>query len=155
MQDAARAQSTPSRLSQDHAQSWKIVFIFTSRAHLLVLFPAILLSAVAGLLQPLVAIFFGKILETFSEFAGGQIDGSILMRRILENVYALLGIGCCTLVLKGGQLALWLMFGEMQAQAVREELFESLLEKDVEWYESRATGVTTLLTRLQTYGTLP
>lgn len=72
------------------------------------------------------------------------------MQKILINVYALIGIGLTTWLLKGGYFAAWLVFGEMQAKSVRDELFVDLLRKDLEWYDKRTVGIDVLLSRLQT-----
>jgi ATP-binding cassette subfamily B (MDR/TAP) protein 1 len=136
---------------QDHKQrGWGALFAFTRRSHLLVLVPAILLSLVAGLLLPVTAIFFGRVFNNFSDYAAGKIEVTIFTREITGNIYALLVLGVATFVLKGGLFNFWLQFGEMQARCIREELFRTLLEKDLEWYDLRTSGVETLLTRTQT-----
>ena len=129
---------------------WKALFTFTTGLHLLVLLPGLILSTIAGILEPAVAIFFGKFFDTFSDFGAGQIDGQDLMRKSLVDIYGLIMIGGATWLLKGGYFTIWLVFGELQAKAVRDELFQNLLDKDLSWYESRSVGVASLLSRLQT-----
>jgi ATP-binding cassette subfamily B (MDR/TAP) protein 1 len=41
-------------------------------------------------------------------------------------------------------------FGELQARTARREIFDSMLEKEMEWYDSREDGIGSLLIRLQT-----
>lgn len=138
-------------LLQDHKQKgWSALFAFTRKPHLLVLLPAILLSLAAGLILPVTAIFFGRVFNNFSDYAAGKIEATIFTRELTGNIYALLVLGAATFVLKGGLFNFWLQFGEMQARCVREELFRTLLEKDLEWYDLRTSGVETLLTRTQT-----
>ena len=127
------------------------MFAFTRRSHLLTLLPAAVLSTIDGFVVPAIAIYLGKFFDAFSSFGQGQINGSTLMHKTLTDVYVLLAIGTIDLILKGGSFSAWLAFGELQAKSVRDELFRSLLEKDLEWYDSRSSGVGTLLTRLQTY----
>ncbi|EXJ65413.1 hypothetical protein A1O7_01754 [Cladophialophora yegresii CBS 114405] len=128
---------------------WKNLFNFTEKAHLPVLLPAIFMSAVAGGLQPTMAFFFGKFFDNFSDFATSKIDGATFMNRSLTSFYALFAIGGATLLLKGALFSLWLFFGEMQSRYVREPLFASLLDRDMDWYEARTCGVGTLLTKIQ------
>lgn len=97
------------------------------------------------------AIFLGRFFDAFADFGAGKISSDKLMDRTLTSVYALLGVGAGTILLKSGMFAAWLSFGEMQAKSVRDELFKALLEKDLEWFEMRESGVGTLLARLQTY----
>lgn len=138
-------------LWQDHKQrGWSVLFTFTRRSHLVVLLPAILLALAAGLLLPATAIFLGRLFNTFSDYAARKLDAATFNHEILDSIYGLLGLGVATFVLKGGFFNFWLQFGEMQARCVREELFRALLEKDLEWYDLRTTGVETLLSRTQT-----
>ncbi|OAL23986.1 hypothetical protein AYO22_06010 [Fonsecaea multimorphosa] len=131
---------------------WRSIFNFTAKAHLSVLLPAVILSSAAGCLQPAMAFFFGKFFDTFSDFAAGKTDGSTFMERSLGSLYALLGVAAATFFFKGILFSLWLVFGEMQARRIRELLFQSLLDREIEWYEARTTGVGTLLNRFQRYG---
>lgn len=136
-----------------HVNNWMSPFFFTRRGHLLVLLPAVFLSSAAGLLQPAMALYFGKFFDVFSEYATDEIDATTFITRALSFIYTLLAIGVATFLCKGSLFSFWLVFGEMQARSIRELLFESLLDRELEWYESRTTGVGTLLARIHTYGT--
>ena len=138
------------KASKSANQSWKALFAFTAKTHLPALLPGLIISVVAGIVQPAVAIFFGKFFNTFSAYGAGSIDGTELMHETLVDVYALVGIGVATWFFKGGEFSTWVIFGEMQAKSVRDELFNSLLRKDIAWYDTRTTGVGALLSRLQT-----
>ena len=128
---------------------WKPLFNFTQPVHAAVFVPGILLAIAAGILQPALAIFFGKFFNSFSQYGGGMITGAQLMQKTLVDVYALLGIGAATWILKGSYFALWIVFGEMQAKSVRDRLFSHLVQKDLAWFDSRTTGVGALLSRIQ------
>jgi ATP-binding cassette, subfamily B (MDR/TAP), member 1 len=129
--------------------SWRALFNFAEKGHLVVLLPAIFLSALSGILLPALAIIFGKFFDAFSDFGAGTIGDSEFTQRVLIDIYALIGLGGATWLLKGGYFTIWLVFGELQAKSVRDALFQNLLERDLEWYESRTTGVGSLLSRLQ------
>jgi ATP-binding cassette subfamily B (MDR/TAP) protein 1 len=129
--------------------SWRALFHFTEKGHLVVLLPAIFLSALSGILLPALAIFFGKFFDAFSGFGAGTISDAEFTKKVLIDTYALIGLGGTTWLLKGGYFTIWLVFGELQAKSVRDALFQNLLERDLEWYESRTTGVGSLLSRLQ------
>ena len=128
---------------------WRPLFNFTQPVHAAILVPGLLLAIVAGILQPALAIFFGKFFNSFSQYGGGTITGAQLMQRTLVDVFALLGIGAATWILKGSYFALWIVFGEMQAKSVRDRLFGHLVQKDLAWFDSRTTGVGALLSRIQ------
>lgn len=148
-----QAQALARRGHQGRFKAWAVLFSFTIKAHLSVFISAVIFSAAAGLLQPSMAIIFGRVFDAFSDCAARRIDGMMLVNRTLGSVYALLGIGVCTFLLKGSLFTLWLVFGEMQAKSVRETLFQCLLEREIEWYNARTTGVSILLARMQTYDT--
>ncbi len=133
-------------------KGWRAVFTFTYRSHLLALVPAVAFSICGGALGPIMAIFLGKFFDAFADFGAGKISPDKLMERTLTSVYVLLAIGASNILLKSSMFAAWLIFGEMQAKGVRDELFKALLRKDLEWFEMRESGVGTLLSRLQTYG---
>ncbi|UKZ75786.1 hypothetical protein TrVFT333_003480 [Trichoderma virens FT-333] len=44
-------------------------------------------------------------------------------------------------------LALWIIFGELQASSVRKDVFKSLLSKKMSWYDSLDQGISSLQTR--------
>ena len=134
--------------------SWKSLFNFSSRHHGVILVFALSLSIAAGVAAPALAIFFGKIFDSFSLYGARTIDGDEFMRKVTRNCIALCILGGTLWTLKGGFFGLWMIFGELQANAARDRLFESLLEKDVEWYEMRPSGIGALLPRLQTYACL-
>jgi ATP-binding cassette subfamily B (MDR/TAP) protein 1 len=132
------------------ANSWKALFTFTDRLHLLVLLPCLLLSTFAGVLRPAQSILFGKFFNTLSDFGAGKIDCEELTTKGLVEIYGLLAVGGAMWLLKGGYFCTWLIFGELQAKGARDELFQNLLEKDLGWFESRSSGVASVLSRLQT-----
>ena len=154
--DTHESRHEPATLRRDgesarDKSSWKGIFAFTKRAHLHALIPAVTFSVAAGLLQPTMAIIFGKFFNNFSEYAAGRINGEILMQNCLANVYALLGLGLCTLLLKGGLFLCWVRFGEMQAKSVQELLFSSLLARDIEWFDIQSQGMPTSLSKIHMY----
>ena len=131
--------------------SWRALFNFTDRSHLFILTPALALSALSGILLPTVAIFMGKYFDALANYGAGKTSDHELAQEVLLTTYALISVGVAAWVLKGGFFTLWLVFGEMQAKNVRDKLFQSLLLKDLEWFEMRGSGVGSLLSRLQTY----
>lgn len=131
--------------------SLKALFNFTNRSHLIILIPALILSAISGILLPTLAIVFGKFFDALASFGAGTIGDHELVQKVLSNTYALVALGGATWLLKGGYFTVWLVFGELQAKSIRDALFRSLLHKDLEWFEMRSSGVGSLLSRLQTY----
>ena len=129
---------------------WGALFNFTTKAHILPLLIAILLSISSGIVVPALAIFLGKLFNLFTEFGAGKISGSELVHRISTYDIYMLGLAGASMLLNAGYFGFWLYFGELQARNVRDRLFDGLLKKDMEWFDMRTAGVNTLLSRLQT-----
>lgn len=132
---------------------WTALFSFTQKGHYWILVLAVALAACSALVQPAVATFMGKFSDAAAQFGGGLIVSGELREKTTSVVHAFIVLGCCTFVTNAGLFAAWTTFGEMQAKGVRQELFRGLLEKDLEWFEMRESGTSSLLTRLHTYST--
>lgn len=133
------------------APSFKILFSFTDKEHLIVLIPAIALVAVAGTIEPVASILVGKLMNSFSQFSVGNIDENAFTDDTRPWIFALVILGFSTWVLKGLSYSLWIGYGEVQAKVVREELFSNLICRDLEWFEAQQSGVSSLLNRIQVY----
>ena len=151
MQDDGQEPNSAPNLSDNKKTQWRALFRFTKRRHLIALVPAVCLSVIVGLVDPAMTILLGKFFNGFAQYSSGDISGDEMMRRIMPAIYGFLLLGASMMILQGGAFACWTIFGEMQAKQVREELFQGLLDKDLEWFEMREQGVGNLLTRLQTY----
>jgi hypothetical protein len=46
-------------------------------------------------------------------------------------------------------LSSWMTFGESQAKSARDRMFEGMLDKEMEWYDSQQVGIGALLIRVQ------
>ena len=130
--------------------SWRSLFNFTAKSHLFPLLAALALSVASGIIIPALALFLGKVFDSFTAFGAGSISGSSLIRKVSKNTVALAGLGCASWLLNGCYFMGWLVFGELQAKSVRDRLFDGMLQKDMEWYDMRKAGVGALMPRLQT-----
>ena len=129
---------------------WGALFNFTTKAHILPLLIAVLLSISSGIVVPALAIFLGKLFNLFTEFGAGKLSGSELVHQISTYDIYMLGLAGVSMLLNAGYFGFWLYFGELQARNVRDRLFDGLLKKDMEWFDMRTAGVNTLLSRVQT-----
>ena len=148
--DEERLTSSPTTIGMAKSK-WKSLFNFSSRQHAPILVIALLLSTAAGITGPALAVFFGRIFDSFSAYGSGATDGAMLTRKVSNDAIALCILGGTVWLLKGGYFGLWIGFGELQAKNARDRLFQNLLEKDLEWYEMCTSGIGALLPRLQTY----
>ncbi len=136
--------------SQTVRARWLSLFNFTSRSHSIPLALALFVSIVSGIIIPALAVFLGKIFDSFTSFGAGQISGSDLVKTVSTYGLALVGLGCASGLINAVYLMLWLVFGELQAKSARGKLFDKMLEKDMEWFDMRTSGIGTLISRLQT-----
>lgn len=126
------------------------IFAFTTKKHVLILFPAILLATIAGAIRPVLAILLGYIFDELLGFGTGDSTPSDLLQNVSTWTVAIAGAGVATLLTNGAFFSLWLVFGEMQARSVRDIAFDSMLEKEMKWYDLRTDGIGSLLIRIQT-----
>ena len=139
-------------LNEDEAgssSSWLALFNYTSRQHTLSLTIALIFSIASGVIAPALTLFLGKVFDQFSDYGSGKIQSSTIVHNVGKYSVYLCGLGIASGVFNGAFYAGWLAFGELQAKAAREELFKSLLAKEMEWFDMREMGVETLVSRLQ------
>ena len=134
-----------------HSPSWRALFSFTRKNHLPFLLVALIFSLSSGVAIPALAIFLGKLFNLITNFGAGRIDGDDLVAKTSTYGLYLVALGCASAVLNAGYFGFWVWFGELQAKAVRDRLFDGLLEKDMEWFDMRTAGVNAMVQRLQTY----
>lgn len=130
---------------------WMALFHFTEKRHILPLTAAIFFAILSGLVVPLMAVIMGKIFGSFASFGAEKISSEGLVVQVTSQITVLAALGAGSWVVSGAFFAGWLVFGELQAKVAREKLFEGLVDKDMEWYDMRKSGVAGLISRVQTY----
>lgn len=129
--------------------SWKSLFGFTSRRHLPTLISGSIFALIASCVTPALAIFLGNVFDSFTSFGAGLTDPQDLQRLIIKNCLGMIGLGAAGWVLNGAYYALFVAFGEMQASAIRSEVFAELLKRDVQWFEAQSEGTGAFLSGVQ------
>jgi hypothetical protein len=127
---------------------WSSLFNFTTRKHLLFLFPALSCSIASGATIPVNAYLLGLIFGSFTNFTGGQIDVAIFRHQMIKyNSYIVVN-GSASWFFNFLAYSFWHTFGDLQARSARERLFNALLLKPAAWFDKRTEGIATLTTRL-------
>jgi ATP-binding cassette subfamily B (MDR/TAP) protein 1 len=134
----------------DAKPTWKCMFVFTARRHLIVMIPAWICSMTAGVIKPSMAIFMGFIFDDIAKYVAGSSNYSHMIGSISKWCIVLTGLGLGSCLANGGFFGLWLVFGESQAKQARERLFTGLLRREMEWYDLRKDGISPVLIRIQT-----
>lgn len=130
---------------------WQALFNFTSKYHIIPLILALISSITSGIVIPALAVFLGKAFNEFSNFGSGKTDGQDLVHKVGNYAKVLCVLGGGSGLLNGAFYSLWLIFGELQAKKARNMLFDALLQKDLQWYDMRKSGIEPLISRLQAY----
>ncbi|KAM5350592.1 hypothetical protein ACJ41O_007097 [Fusarium nematophilum] len=135
---------------QANKSSWRQLFLFTRSAHTGVLIAAFIAAGFTGAFKTVLAIILGKVFDIIAGFGNGSLDGSGTLSDISMWSLVLLGLGIGNWIASTAFLALWVIFGELQANSVRRGIFASLLSKDMAWFDSQTEGISSLLVRIQT-----
>ncbi|KAH7179800.1 P-loop containing nucleoside triphosphate hydrolase protein [Fusarium flagelliforme] len=137
-------------MEQDTKSSWKQLFAFTKRSHTGALVAALIAAAFSAGFKTVLAVILGKIFDIIAGFGNGTFTGDEALSRVSDWALVLLGMGIGNWIASTAFLALWVIFGELQACSVRENIFASLLSKDMAWFDSQSEGISSLLIRIQT-----
>lgn len=126
------------------------LFAFTSRNHLPSLAFAVTFTTIAGIVKPAGAIFFGKIFSALTQFAAGTSNVHSTLDDVSIWCIGLSALGASLWLFQGLFLSLWMVFGELQAKTIREQMFAGLIEKELVWYDLLEDGISSLMVRIQT-----
>ncbi|RGP71611.1 ABC transporter b family member 6 [Fusarium longipes] len=137
-------------MEQDAKSSWKQLFAFTRKSHTGALIAALIAAAFSAAFKTVLAVILGKIFDIIAGFGNGIYDGVEALAQVSDWALVLLGMGIGNWIASTSFLALWVIFGELQAFSVRQDIFASLLSKDMAWFDSQSEGISSLLIRIQT-----
>jgi ATP-binding cassette subfamily B (MDR/TAP) protein 1 len=127
---------------------WSALFNFTTRKHLLFLFPALSCSIASGATIPVHAYLLGLIFGSFTNFTSGQIGVTAFRHQMVKyNSYIVLN-STASWFFNFLAYSFWHTFGDLQARSARERLFNALLLKPAAWFDRRTEGIATLTTRV-------
>lgn len=130
--------------------SWRSLFSFTTRQHTASIIYCAITTFASGILRPVASIFFGYIFSILTQYGAGTLGPGDTRHQISTWCAALTATGVAAWVIQGTFLSAWMIFGELQARSVREQMFTCLLDKEMEWYDLRKDGMGSLLIRIQT-----
>ncbi|RSL43225.1 hypothetical protein CEP53_011802 [Fusarium sp. AF-6] len=141
----------PNPPSQQAAKSsWRQLFLFTRKSHTGTLIAALIASAFTAAFKTVLAVILGKIFDVTAGFGNGSLSRSETLSDISMWSLVLLGLGIGNWIASTAFLALWVVFGELQASSVRKDMFVGLLAKDMAWFDAQTEGISSLLVRIQT-----
>lgn len=122
---------------------------FTTTKHIPTLVLAVSFALLASLAMPFFAVVLGDLFNTFMLFGAGSLSSQALLDQTVTGCVRLAGLGIASCVLNGSYFLLFIAFGEQQAASARGSIFEALLERDIEWFETQGEGTAAFLSGLQ------
>ncbi|KAL7796804.1 P-loop containing nucleoside triphosphate hydrolase protein [Trichoderma ceciliae] len=148
--DAASSTDRQATDTKPLRSSFKHLFSFTRWNHAGSLTAAVVASAAFAAIKSVHSVVLGQIFNVVSDFGAGHRSGSETLAKISHWGLILLGLGIANWLASAAFLSLWVIFGELQANSVRQDIFESLLSKKMAWFDSLNQGISSLLVRIQT-----
>lgn len=130
--------------------SFKHLFSFTRWNHAGSLIAALAASGAFAAIKAIYPIFLGKIFNVVSDFGAGRRSSSETLLEISHWSKILIAFGIANCLSGSAFLSLWVIFGELQAKSARQDIFKSLLSKNISWFDSLDQGIPSLLVRIQT-----
>lgn len=137
-------------VSHPAKSSWKHLFAFTKWSHAGTLATALAASAITAGLKTALTVVLGIIFNVIADYGMGESSGPDTLASISSWAVIIVGLGVGNWVANSAFLALWIIFGELQAASVRRIIFSSLLSSDMAWFDSHEQGVSSLVVRIQT-----
>lgn len=112
--------------------------------------PAILAAFAVGAFKTSLAVAFGQFFQHAVDFSIGSLSPRDALTQVEGLCILLCGLGAGHWAANTAFLSSWVIFGELQARSAREHIFESLLDKDIAWYDGQSDGTSSLLVRIET-----
>ncbi|KAH7324371.1 P-loop containing nucleoside triphosphate hydrolase protein [Stachybotrys elegans] len=130
--------------------SWRRLFAFTRWSHAVPLSAAILSTLASAALRTYIAVILGNVFDVVADFGSGQVSADEMLADVTRWCTILAALTAANWFANSAFLSSWIIFGEIQAQTARRDVFASLVARDMSWFESAEQGISSLLTRLQT-----
>lgn len=129
--------------------SWRHLFVFTQRRHAVFLSSAVITALLVAVTKTVYSILLGKIIDIVSPLGAGSVSAEAAMGGVRKWCLVLVGVGVAVWAFNSAFMALWIIFGELEARSARETLFSNLLYKEMAWFDSQEEGVSSALSRMQ------
>lgn len=143
------ASTEPADSQHDGSSPWKGVLAFTTPRQIAVMVCAVATAAVVAAGKTVYTVLLGKIFDVVSKYGADLLGGEELLAQISPwcGYLAVLGVGMW--LLSSMDLALWIISGALRAQTARKTLFSTLIEKEMDWFDSRQDGMSSLVIQTQ------
>ncbi|XP_047307497.1 ABC transporter B family member 9-like [Impatiens glandulifera] len=125
--------SDKKEVSKQKVSFYKL-FSFADRLDLVLMIVGTIAAIGNGLIQPLMTLIFGQLINTF-----GATDSSQILHQVskvsLKFVYLAIGSGMASLL----QVSCWMVTGERQAARIRALYLRTILRQDISFFDTEAS----------------
>lgn len=129
--------------------SWKDLFAFTERQHYGALTIAVVAAAFAAAAKTSYAIFLGRVMDILTPLGAGTLSKNTAMTGVTFWCILLTAVGTAVWICNFAFMVAWVIFGELIAKNTRDTLFNSLMYKDMAWFDSQKDGMSSTLSSMQ------
>lgn len=131
------------------------LFTFATWQHSWLLVAGVVAAALVGALTTAMSLLLGRIFAVITAFGSGNLTGSEAIDQVSSWCVLLAVIGGAAFLVNFAFMSSWIAFSELQARNIRSSMFRGLLNKEMEWFDTREDGIASLLVRMQTYSSIP
>ncbi|KAI9152018.1 Alpha-factor-transporting ATPase [Paramyrothecium foliicola] len=144
------AETTEQPMQNSRRSSPVKLFAFTTSKHFGVLAVALTASATTAALKTALAVVLGDVFDVVANFGSETITGASALLEITKWCSIIAALGLAQWLSNSVLLAMWVVFGELQADSARHIVFDRLLAQDTAWFDCLSEGISSLLVRIQT-----
>ena len=129
---------------------WRDIFAFTRRRHVPILVLAVISTILAAGTQALNAMFLGFLFQAVTDFGSGELGADDAKAEVVKWCLILCAVAAGNGLGFVGFLGFWTTFGELQAKEIRSMLAKSLIDREMDWFDTRQDGISSMLARMRT-----
>lgn len=139
----------PAQPEQKTSSPWRHIFAFTTPKQLSIITCAVGTAAVVAAGKTVYTFLLGRVFDFAAKYGASAISGQELLAQVSQwcGYITVLGVGMW--VLSSIDMALWITSGELRAMSARKTLFSRLIQKEMDWFDSRADGISSLVIQTQ------
>ncbi|KAI0874292.1 P-loop containing nucleoside triphosphate hydrolase protein [Hypoxylon argillaceum] len=126
------------------------LFTFATWQHSWLLVAGVVAAALVGALTTAMSLLLGRIFAVITAFGSGNLTGPEAIDQVSSWCVLLAVIGGAAFLVNFAFMCSWIAFSELQARNIRSSMFRGLLNKEMEWFDTREDGIASLLVRMQT-----
>jgi ATP-binding cassette subfamily B (MDR/TAP) protein 1 len=141
--------SEPATKNSSRSSQWRSLFAFTDHKQTGVITCAVVTAAGVAVGKTVYTYFLGRVFDVMARYGADLLSAQGLLTKASQWCGYTTVLGMAVWALSSVDLALWITSGELRASTARKTLFASLLQKEMDWFDSRAAGVSSTLIQTQ------